>query len=364
MNARPLGIITTRLPPATCGIGTYSALLQKHWPESDRSAVFFVVEATAEASSAGTQEVVFGGNGKRLARALDQLGATDVLLHYAGRAYQRYGLPLWLPSVLRTWKKKCPSARLLVIFHEVPGGGLPLTSPHYWLGKVEERLVRQLVRIGDKLVTNTAWHRDRLRELAASADINVVPVGSNIECPNEPAVVRSKTEFALFGLPYGRLQVCRLFHSRLREWHAEGLLTKLHLIGPSETKFTHAADEILSASLPETAVVRHGSLPSAEVSALLQRAQFALTNVTVATWSKSTAFMACAAHGCAVVMDEATALPVPLSYTIAAAELSTISETEVTARRAQMQEWYQANAAWPVIAARISSALADEETAE
>ncbi|MEP6821106.1 MAG: hypothetical protein ABI946_02025 [Chthoniobacterales bacterium] len=360
MNSQPLGIITTRLPPATCGIGTYSSLLQKHWPDSDRTAVFMVVEATTGELTASERKIEFGGDGSRLAHALESLGGTDVILHYAGRAYQRYGLPIWLPSVLRGWKKRFPSARLMVIFHEVPGGGLPITSPHFWLGKVEERLVRKLTQIGDVLVTNTAWHRERLRNLSGREDVQVVPVGANIAAREESKVSRCRTEFALFGLPYGRLQVCRQFESRLKEWHAQGLLTTLHVIGPSDEKFSPMAEEILTRCLPPAAIMRYGGLPSDEVATLLRRAQFALTNVTVATWSKSTAFMACAAYGCAVVMKEEHEPPVPLTYAIPAADLSAISEMDLASKSARLQEWYRAHAAWPVIAARISACLTNE----
>lgn len=364
MNSQPLGIITTRLPPATCGIGTYSWLLQKHWPDSGRAAAFLVVEATACSLPASDRQIEFGGDGSRLARALVSLGGTEVILHYAGRAYQRYGLPIWLPFVLRKWKRRFSSARLMVIFHEVPGGGLPFTSPHFWLGKVEERLIRKLSRLGDVLLTNTEWHRERLRNISGRDDVHVVPVGSNIEVREGPPVSRCRTEFAFFGLPYGRLQVCRQFESHLKEWYAQGLLTKLHIIGPSDEKFTPMAEEILRRCLPPAVIVRHGSLSSEEVAALLRRAQFALTNVTAATWSKSTAFMACAAHGCAVVMEEVAALPVPLTYAIPAADLAAISEMELAARSARLEEWYRANAAWPVIAARISACLAKEGIAK
>ena len=48
MNTRPLVVITTRLPPQVCGIGTYSWLLHQHWPGDVSSAQFLVVDGAIE----------------------------------------------------------------------------------------------------------------------------------------------------------------------------------------------------------------------------------------------------------------------------------------------------------------------------
>ncbi len=361
MNSQALAIITTRLPPATCGIGAYSWLLRQHWPGPVSEANFIVLEANGAVLSATDRQIEFSANGASLTSALQKQNATDAILHYTGRAYHRYGLPIWLPRALRAWKRRVPHARLMVIFHEVPGGDLPVTSPHHWLGRVEVLLIRQLTRIADGIVTNTAWHQKRLREISGRADVEVVPVGSNIEAPVTLTVPRMRTEFVLFGLPYGRWQTCQRFESHLRNWHASGLLTKLHVIGPSEGQFGDAADAILARCLPPTAIERHGSLPMEEVAHYLQRAQFALTNLTAATWSKSGAFMAYAAHGCTVIMDGEPATAIPLCYAVMAAELPAISETELASKSARLRDWYHANADWPVIAARIAAVWKREE---
>ena len=85
--------------------------------------------------------------------------------HYAGRAYQRFGCPIWMPGVLRKWKAKFPGGRLTVFFHEVPGE-LPRLSRHFLLGKIGERIVRQLAAVADVLVTNTDNHAAILRRLS------------------------------------------------------------------------------------------------------------------------------------------------------------------------------------------------------
>jgi hypothetical protein len=292
----------------------------------------------------------FNGNPEKLSEALRRSGATNVLLHYAGRAYQRFGCPTWLPAVLRKWKTEIPKARLTIFFHEVPGE-MPRLSRHFLLGKINSRIIRQLSAIADVLVTNTEHHAEVMRKLSGRDEVHCFPVGSNIEPVAVAREGRSETEFVIFGLPFGRWQTLQLFEPEIRKWRESGLVTKLHLIGPDDEKLANEANPMLE-TLSDI-VVRRGMLPEAEVSRWLARAGFALTNVSSSTWSKSGAFMACAAHGCAVVIKETTA-EIPLCYTIAAKDVGHISASEIAARSASLQNWYRENADWAVTARRLS----------
>jgi hypothetical protein len=126
---------------------------------------------------------------------------------------------------------------------------------------------------------------------------------------------------------------------------------------------TQQADALLATLPASIDIIRHGMLPAPAVSQLLQTARFALMDVTSETWSKSGAFMACAAHGCAAVVTATSSNPVPLSYTIAPNELDTISPAEVEARASALASWYEANADWPVIATRMAALLQTESPA-
>ena len=105
MNTRPLAIITTRLPPQVCGVGSYSSELQQHWPEGWQPIEFLVMERTTDPEQTEQNSTAFHGNAAELARALERVGAADVVLHYTARAYQRFGCPIWLPGVLTRWKQ-------------------------------------------------------------------------------------------------------------------------------------------------------------------------------------------------------------------------------------------------------------------
>ena len=360
---KPLVVITTRLPPATCGIGTYSWLLRKNWPEQTGATEFLVVEDREGAVGMTTQDAVsiFANDATRLRRELDRIGSADVLLHYAGRAYQRFGFPSWMPVVLKRWKRKFPGNRLMIFFHELPGD-FRKTSPHFWLGKLNARTIGQLASIADVVVTNTRNHAAKLQEISGRAEIHLVPVGSNIEVAPEAPQGRDRTEFALFGLPFGRLQTIRLFAERLRDWQTSGRLTRLHLIGPDGEKFSAETDELIARWGGTNLVVHHGVLPSLEVAGRLRAVEFALTNIFDETWSKSTTFMACAANHCPMIVSGARGSEMPLSAVIGADEVDRVSEIELVRRTAALARWYQAHADWPVIAKQIAGLWPGEDS--
>ncbi|MEY2484759.1 MAG: hypothetical protein QOH39_407 [Verrucomicrobiota bacterium] len=302
--------------------------------------------------------VEFNGNGRNLARALDHAGPVDVLLHYAGRAYHAYGSPVWLPAVLSRWKQKCPAGRLTVLFHEIPPK-LPFSSRHYWMNLGNERVIRKLARLADALITNTSEHVAKLERISGRRDVHRVPVGSNIE-PSEFSVQqRKRTEFVVFGLPFGRWQTLEMFNREIPSWQKNGHLARLHLIGPRDAKFDRRSDRLIETYPNPASVVIQGEMPPAEISRLLASAQFALSNAGPENWSKSSTFMAYAAHGCAIV-SEWKSESVPLSFAVRPGEVTTVSDGELRERTESLHEWYDKNAAWDVIARRISEIASDQ----
>lgn len=366
MNTRPLVVITTRLSPQVCGIGAYSWLLHRHWPGSRPSVRFLVIDDAAQSIKELDHPAIaeFNSRPGALARELNHAGPADILLHYAGRAYHRYGCPWWLPSVLAGWKKRFPSGRLMVLFHELPGS-FPVTSRHYWIDMCNRRVIRKLATVADALITNTAEHANKLKNISERTDIHWFPVPSNIPVEAKVSTARVRTEFIIFGLPFGRWQILQMFDEEIRSWSESGHLTKLHLVGPPDEKFETRADELINAWRHPDVVTRHGMLPAAEVSRLLARAQFSLANANIDNWSKSTVFMAFASHGCPVVSKIKSAAA-PLCFVVAPEEVATIDDIDLAEKSRSLQEWYRAQADWNVIAKKISILLpgnTEQETA-
>jgi hypothetical protein len=357
MERRRMVIITTRLPPQMCGIGSYSWLLYRYWPGDTSQVQFLVIDGAAESAAALSRCAIseFDAKARRLSQALDRAGAVDVLLHYAGRAYHRFGCPLWLPKVLARWKTKFPLARLIIFFHELPGR-LPITSHHYWIDICNRRIIRKLAGIADVIVTNTEDHVGKIERISGRTDVHCFPVGSNIQPPSDLTAERANTEFVILGLPFGRGQTLQMFDREIRGWHRSGRLTRLHLVGPRDQKFDSRTDRLIAA-WPDPAIVRqHGILPAPDVSKLLARVQFGLTNATFQNWSKSSAFMAYASHGCAVVSKVESDVA-PLCFTVRPEEVETIADADLGERARLLNEWYKQNADWKVIAQKISALL-------
>ncbi len=364
MSAPPAVIITPRLPPQICGIGAYSWLAHKHRPDDSSPAHFLVMDGAAESRALLGWDAIsdFSGDSGKLGEALDRAGPANILLHYAGRAYQRFGCPIWMPGALGKWKAKFPNGHLTVFFHEIPGR-MPRLSRHFILGKINSRIIRQLAALADELVTNTEHHAAMLRKLSGRDDIHCICVGSNIEPVASSPEPRIKTEFIVFGLPFGRLQTLRLFDAEIRRWQANRRLTALHLIGPEDEKFTAQANELIDAWPTPSSAVRHGLLPGPDVSRLFARAQFALNNVTAETWSKSGVFMACAATGCAAVLKVGATQFTPLSSAVLADEVEKLSDAELGSRTVSLKAWYYQNADWVVTAARLTALSEPKEPA-
>ena len=362
MSDRTLAIITTRLPPQPCGIGAYSWQLRQHWPGNGTRVQFLVMEGgtTPDTDALGDRVTDFNGNATTLAAALDALGPADVLLHYAGRGYHRLGAPTWLPRVLTRWKHRNRSSRLMVFFHEVPGE-LPITSRHYWLGLLNARIVRRIAALADVIATNTEPHAEKLRRLAGRSDIALLPVGSNIEAFDATPQTHARTEFAIFGLSFGRLQTLQFFDQHIRNWTDTGVLTRLHIIGPGGDKFSAQADALINEWPLSDVVINHGTLRSTEVAQRLRSVGFTLTNVSRDTWSKSGTFMACAANHCPIVIAGPRGDSMPLCYTVHTDEVPTISAAELTQRTDALSGWYRENADWPAIAQRIAALWTDAE---
>ncbi|HEV3409947.1 MAG TPA: glycosyltransferase [Chthoniobacterales bacterium] len=355
MTDRPLVIITTRLPPAACGVGTYSWLLRQRWPNKSRPVEFLVQEnaAGAQMTESGDRITAFDGSGARLFEALERIGPADVLLHYAARGYHRVGCPVWMPRALARWKMRNPRGRFFLFAHELPAP-FPIHSHHFWFAKVNEWIMRRLARLADVLITNSENHVRQLRRLSGRDDVELLLVPSNIEPLYESTPARARREFLIWGLPFGRLQTLQLFDEHIRRWQADGVLTKLHVSGPQEGDFVARAEALISQWPRPDVVQRHNALGPTASARLLQSTGFALTNVSVETWSKSGVFMACAATRCPVVV-KTKAETVPLCYTITPEEVASITDAEVENRTAALEGWYRTNADWPVIAARMAA---------
>lgn len=340
-------------------MGTYAWELSRHWP-GDKSRARFLDYSDAAASQSILQNAEITSlhsHASRFAKLLEDQQCDDVLLHYAGRAYHRYGFPFWMPKAFDHWRRSNPRRRLHVMFHELPAD-LPLLSKQGIIQRLSFVVARRLAEEAATLFTNSKHHASVLRRWSNGGPVHWFPVPSNIPAPEAigAAPQRTRGEFVIFGLPYTRFQTLRMFEKWIAAWRRSGRLRKLHLIGPRDEKFAPQADHLLVKLLERPDIVHHGELSASEVSKQLAGVECCLSNSTDRTWSKSGTLMAYAAHGCAVITQDASAHP-PLNLTIAATAIESASEADVLEKGEQLRQWYEANATWELTAKRIADLI-------
>ena len=358
MTTIPLVIVTPQLAPRSCGLGAYAWELDRHWPDQNSVNRFLVLrDAALSREHLGVSKIdAFPASAQGLADTLEGAQTDDVLLHYAGRAYHRFGFPRWMPKAFARWRGGSSRRRLHVIFHELPAD-LPLLSKQGILQRLSFPVARDLAEQASTVITNSEHHASVLRRWRLRSAVHWFPVPSNIP-PPEIAPVEQKRpgRFVIFGLPYTRLLACRLFREFFAEWRREGRMTQLHLIGPRDQKFSPEATQILAQTLSTADVVDRGELSAAEVSRELLSAEFCLSSSDEKTWSKSGTFMAYAAHGCAVITPVAAAIE-PLCYATGARDLIAAPRALLREKSEQLRRWYFAHADWSHAAHRIAELI-------
>lgn len=359
MESKPLVFVVPRLSPYACGLGQYAWELHRHWPVAGTQNRFAVLSG-AKVSRDYLHMVAieeFSASARSLVNLLEQQDTDDVLLHYAGRAYHRFGFPRWMPRAFKHWQRRNNARRLHIIFHELPAD-LPLLSKQGILQRLSFPVARSLAEQAITVITNSEHHAAVLNRWQLRSAVEWFPVPSNIPAPAEVQRRTRRGEFAIFGLPYTRLQTVRLFADWLSRWHASGRLTRLHLIGPRDQKFAPQADALAAAALPADAMMNHGELEPDAVSKALLEVEFCLSSSDKLTWSKSGTFMACAAHGCCIVIPERENRD-PLRLTVAAADLATTVPELSAQKGAQLHTWYLEKADWDRTGKRVAELICD-----
>ena len=297
--------ISTPLPPNTCGIGNYTAMLRHYWPE-DRTQIIHLVPRGASASREylGIDEIYeFQLTSSSLIAQLNRFPEADILLMYAGRGYNRFGCPYWLPLALQKWRRKQPERVLLVMFHEL-WASLPPWKKHFLTETLNQQIAKQLASLANVVGCFTPQQSVRLKALAPNVEISLIPVGTNIlpTLAVDPSFAnRAPKQFLIFGLQYTRILTISALADSVKKLYEDGRLEQLHLIGPIQAKWDSKEKEIIRRILPSHVVNYHGVLPAEKVSELLRHVGFCLLSQPPENLTKSGSFMAFASHGCSIL---------------------------------------------------------------
>lgn len=309
MSTENLIHIVSSVPPAPDGVSDYCYKLWQHWPQPRPHWVCLTPKKPEGAAQAwpAAELVTFALGKETLLEALEKCPVGDVLLHYVGYAYQKRGVPLWLPGALRAWKKRS-GAKITVMFHELYAQGSPRGSA-FWLQPLGHSIVVQLAQLADRWVTSNQDAAERLIfEMGVDASGGqFIPVGSAIE-PETPIDFErpwplggdGKLAIAIFGQPRTRSDALIFHRQLLRQLCERSLVRKIALIGnsadPSQLNFFQQLQEQI-APVDDEIWQSYADLTHEEISAVLRQQDIALSRFHPEVLTKSTSYAASCVHG-------------------------------------------------------------------
>jgi hypothetical protein len=141
---------------------------------------------------------------RALTEALDALearhGAAPIILHLSGYGFDRRGAPFWLARALGAWRRRHPSARLAIVFHELFAIG-PVWTRLFWMGQVQRRVTRALQALSNGGITTVGRTLEWLSHGPAHAPPFLFPCFATIGEPEGEVALASArgNTLAIFG---------------------------------------------------------------------------------------------------------------------------------------------------------------------
>ena len=294
---------------------------------------------------------------------VQQLGSTlppsqRILLQYSAYGFHRYGYPRKLLRALVDWKRETQGV-LVVMFHEI-WTFWPLLNKNRPLQALHRRDIGALARAADAVFTSTRSQADHLRAASGRAEIDVLPVGSNITPTAAANVNRHGGVAVLFGRQPSRVSTLRKMREHLAPLARSGGIAKLVIVGGGNGPSGDAEETELARALQLRGGAEfRGALPEHAVSELLASASFAVSAQDELSVTKSGTFIAYAAHGLNIISPYAGAsATAPLCWATHPAELQAgIAEAELRARAESLRAWHARTCSWPHIAEQFARAL-------
>lgn len=332
--------ILPHAPTARCGVGNYGWLLARELRNRHEVDSSFLVAGATWMAPEDEPGFAVRRLVPRTSRALvhdvqGDVGSIDaVLLHLSLYGYQKRGVPFWLGRAMRGLRAWPASPALVLMVHELAASGPPHTSA-FWLRPLQERILRQLARCADAIITNrgryAAW-LDAVHRPAGNP-ATVLPVFSNLgESPPSNDDEGRWRHMLVFASTVSAPQIPVL----------EALVT-----GLNTSQLTWIGENPPPA-FPSGVTVRHVPfLPSTGADACFQEHGVAFTGYHHDYLAKSGLFAAFASHRMAVILPAAVdELPDGLRCGLHFLALPTLPEPpglsgKLSQVAARLHEWYQ-----------------------
>jgi hypothetical protein len=293
--------IVPRLPPAIDGVGDYAWLLSKNLADRHQiSSKFIACDPLADPLCKSidfdpkdpSQIQLSERSTHTLLRALDRFDNIDtLLLQYVGYGYAKRGCPLWLLAALTKWRKTRSSRRLVIMFHEVYASSPLPWSSQFWTSPIQQKIARDLINLGDGLITNSQIFADTIGRLSSKHDgkILILPIFSNIgECAAPLPLKERNPWLVTFGNSGFRRSIYTNSLEQIATVCQQLDIEEIYDIG-------HNSAEIVR-EISGVKVNPMGILPATEISEIFQMAQVGFINYPIPYIAKSGIFAAYTSH--------------------------------------------------------------------
>lgn len=169
--------IAPTLPPAVNGLGDFCHILADNLEKMGYRHNSFLVRHKPP----GVNRNVIPFEVNDFEQKLLKSGAEIVILHYVNYAYSRIGLPFYIVSALKAFKRKA-GARIVVFFHELYASSNSMLKLPFYTSHLQKKLVRELCTTSDAVLTSCSIYVDRLEKLDPELKLDTVCTGifSNI----------------------------------------------------------------------------------------------------------------------------------------------------------------------------------------
>jgi glycosyltransferase involved in cell wall biosynthesis len=329
-------IVTPELPPAVGGVADYTQRLIEAWPDKENLQVLVPRNAMEE---------LLPGVGR-------------VLVQYSAYGFDHHGYPGKLIRALIDWKTKT-GGRLVVMFHEI-WTFWPVTNKNFFVQLLHRRAIKSLLKAADKIFTSTESQAEHLRALSSRSPIRVLPVGSSIRRNEDVDPARMPGCAVIFGLQRARLRGLGKMRSSLSSLAAAGYITKIISVGAGgDSNLDDEEGSVLSALQLKKGFEQLGARPEREISELLLAASFGIFAHDELSLTKSSSFMAYAAHELNVIADFADkSKTAPICWLVTPQELRQgMLNSELKSRAESLRAWQKENSSWELIVRTFAEAL-------
>jgi hypothetical protein len=277
----------------------------------------------------------------------------DIVLHYVNYGYQKRGIPVQLPPLLRRMRRIC-AGRLITIFHELYASAPPWRSG-FWLQPKQKSIAREIAQLSDACVVSSETMRDLLQRLSPASKIAVHPVISTLGEPalsTDQFVRRDPHRWVIFGGTYLLQRSLKTFRDRLSVIPEAIAPRELYVLGGSES----ATIRNNLGQIRGVTCHYHPAIEAGAASEILSSCSFGWIdyfrqrNVPTATILKSGSFASYCAHGVipifpregSAIVLQGDQMPGPYFVESNRAHLPSLSDRAETSAR--IHEWYRRNA--------------------